>query len=132
MRPTGDPRNAHQRHHHRPPVGATTAHSAADVAQSARNRRSGWRMAGAVLVFHGLALFMGYRVLDRAVHPAAPHGPVAAAAPAAPARPPEGGARASQAEWPAWLAATRHHDTAAPWGVDAQGHVLLPPAQRSP
>jgi hypothetical protein len=93
-----------------------------------RNRRSAARIVSAVLLFHSLALYGGYRVLDSALHPdpsaAAPaeRNRLSKAPPSVTPSPP---LKATQPDWPAWVAAAQSHDTAAPWRVDAQGRVVL-------
>lgn len=93
-----------------------------------RNRRSAARIVTAVLLFHSLALYGGYRVLDRALHPdpsvAAPaeRNLLSKAPPPVSPSPP---LMATQPDWPAWVSAAQSHDTAAPWRVDTQGRVVL-------
>lgn len=100
---------------------------------SARNRRSATRLLAAVLLFHGLALGAGAWVLRQATH--ADTVPVHATAPVQRSVP--GGvqkapprADVAPPDLPRWVLQARHHDTAAPWAVDAQGHVLLPADRR--
>lgn len=100
---------------------------------SARNRRSAARLLAAVLLFHGLALGAGAWVLRQATH--ADTVPVHATVPLR--LPAPGGvqkapprADVSPPDLPRWVLQARHHDTAAPWAVDAQGHVLLPADRR--
>ncbi len=94
-----------------------------------RNRTTARRIIGAVLAFHSMALFGGYLVLDRALHPDLPAsdraalGPLPTATRPAPAPARVNTTAATPTEAPAWLTAARSQDTAAPWRVDAQGHV---------
>lgn len=92
-----------------------------------RNRVTARRIVGAVLVFHSLALFSGYLVLDRALHPdRSAANPVAqrswpSETPPAPVRVDTSSAPPSDGL--AWVTAAQSRDTAAPWRVDAHGHV---------
>lgn len=94
-----------------------------------RNRVTARRIVGAVLVFHSLALFSGYLVLDRALHPdrtaadrvaqrSLPSGTQPAPAPVR-----VDTSTAPSSDGLAWVTAAQSRDTAAPWRVDAHGHV---------
>lgn len=100
---------------------------------SARNRRSAARLLAAVLLFHGLALGAGAWVLRQATHadtvPLHATGPLQLTAPGGVQKAPPR-ADVAPPDLPRWVLQARHHDTAAPWAVDAQGHVLLPADRR--
>lgn len=102
-----------------------------------RNRRTAGRIVGAVMVFHGLLLVLAMLVLNHAmqppVHPmprqvSAPSSalPWAAAAAQPSPRAEQGGAL------PDWVRQAQRQDTAAPWQVDAQGHVQWREQQARP
>lgn len=94
-----------------------------------RNRVTARRIVGAVLVFHSLALFSGYLVLDRALHPDRPAADRVAqrslpsATPPAPVPVRVDSSTAPPSDGLAWVTAAQSRDTAAPWRVDAHGHV---------
>ena len=99
------------------------------VRRSVPSCRTANRWVGAVLVFHGLAFFCGYLVLERAMHPVEPT-PVFARhasklsenfAPTAAAHV----VNPSSQALPGWLVQSQRSDADAPWSVDAQGHVRL-------
>jgi|GEM_PF-6427888 hypothetical protein len=96
-----------------------------------RNRRTATRIVGAVLVFHSLALGAGVWVLraatqaDSAMARAAMP-PVRTPAASVVAAPSDlAGAVQLRAELPDWVLKAGASDAAAPWRVDARGHVVL-------
>lgn len=102
-----------------------------------RNRRTAVRIVGAVMVFHGLLLALAMMVLGHALHP--PEHPMPRQASAPPSAVPWAAVaalpspRATQGDaLPDWVRQAQRQDTAAPWQVDAQGHVQWRAQQARP